>query len=194
MTLVFAQRSRSGDRSGARDGQSQRELSRTRAAWRRQPCHGKDVRFMGDPADVAASRFVAAVRRGHPDLCADALDGRAARRRFSLRRGRSRPDVALREPKWPRRTMQAANSFSNQFELPVLFYVLTILVWVTRHAGYAVRHPGVDFRHLPRAAGLRARDQQQPTGGAVPSTRSARWCCIVMWAIYIVEVLSGGIV
>ena len=45
-------------------------------------------------------------------------------------------DIALREPSWPKRTTQAANSFSNQFELPVLFYVLTILEWVTRHAGY----------------------------------------------------------
>jgi len=45
-------------------------------------------------------------------------------------------DVGLREPNWPKRTAQAANSFANQFELPVLFYVLTILEWVTRHAGY----------------------------------------------------------
>src|SRR5205085_6755058 len=43
-------------------------------------------------------------------------------------------DVALREPNWPGRTMQVANCFSNQFELPVLFYVLTILVIITRHA------------------------------------------------------------
>src|SRR6516162_7705783 len=44
-------------------------------------------------------------------------------------------EIALRQPKWPARTTQVANSFSNQFELPVLFYVLTILEWVTRHAG-----------------------------------------------------------
>ncbi len=45
-------------------------------------------------------------------------------------------DIALREPKWPARTTQVAHSFSNQFELPVLFYVLTILELVTRQAGY----------------------------------------------------------
>src|SRR5581483_1874236 len=44
-------------------------------------------------------------------------------------------DIALREPLWPRPTTQAANAYANQFELPVLFYVLTILEWVTRHAG-----------------------------------------------------------
>ena len=42
--------------------------------------------------------------------------------------------IALREPNWPQRTQQVANCFSNQFELPVLFYVLTILEIVTRHA------------------------------------------------------------
>jgi|ERR1700733_2292623 hypothetical protein len=50
--------------------------------------------------------------------------------------GAVRPqDVALREPKWSTRTMQVANAFSNQFELPVLFYVLTILEFITHLAG-----------------------------------------------------------
>jgi hypothetical protein len=45
-------------------------------------------------------------------------------------------DIALREPSWPSRATQVANAFHNQLELPVLFYVLTILVWITRHADY----------------------------------------------------------
>jgi hypothetical protein len=44
-------------------------------------------------------------------------------------------DIALREPNWPPGVTQVANSFHNQLELPMLFYVLTILAWVTRHAG-----------------------------------------------------------
>jgi hypothetical protein len=43
-------------------------------------------------------------------------------------------DIALREPNWPQRPTQLGNAFLNQFELPVLFYVLTILAWITRHA------------------------------------------------------------
>lgn len=43
-------------------------------------------------------------------------------------------EVALRQPNWPDRTQQVAYAFSNQFELPVLFYVLTILAMATRHA------------------------------------------------------------
>jgi len=43
-------------------------------------------------------------------------------------------DIALREPNWPPRLMQLQNAFLNQFELPVLFYVLTILVLFTKTA------------------------------------------------------------
>jgi hypothetical protein len=56
-------------------------------------------------------------------------------RTSTLQRGHVRlEDIALREPNWPVRATQFAYSFANQFELPVLFYVLTILVIVTRHA------------------------------------------------------------
>lgn len=43
-------------------------------------------------------------------------------------------DIALREPNWPPRAAQVGNAFHNQLELPALFYVLTILAWITRHA------------------------------------------------------------
>jgi hypothetical protein len=46
-----------------------------------------------------------------------------------------REEIALREPKWPKQTQQVGYAFSNQFELPVLFYVLTILAFITRLAG-----------------------------------------------------------
>jgi len=44
-------------------------------------------------------------------------------------------DIALREPNWSKRSLQVAYAFANQFELPVLFYVLTILAFITHHAG-----------------------------------------------------------
>jgi len=56
-------------------------------------------------------------------------------RTSSLRSGEARfADISLREPNWPRRATQFGYAFANQFELPVLFYVLTILVIITRHA------------------------------------------------------------
>lgn len=36
-------------------------------------------------------------------------------------------DIALGQPNWPARATQVANAFSNQFQLPVLFYVLVVL-------------------------------------------------------------------
>ena len=45
-----------------------------------------------------------------------------------------RKDIALREPNWPPRVLQIQNAVYNQFEIPFLFYVLTILAIVTRHA------------------------------------------------------------
>jgi len=43
-------------------------------------------------------------------------------------------DVALRQPAWPQRTTQVANSYHNQLELPLLFYVVVILAMFTRKA------------------------------------------------------------
>jgi hypothetical protein len=46
-------------------------------------------------------------------------------------------EITMREPNWPPRALQAAYAYSNQFELPVLFYVLTILVVITKQADLA---------------------------------------------------------
>jgi hypothetical protein len=116
-----------------------------------------------------------------------------ALRSAAYRTGAVKPaDIALREPKWPKPAMQAAYSFSNQFELPVLFYVLTILEWVTRHAGYAfvilawvfvICRLLQAYVHVTSNT-VRLRGAFYIVGALV---------LMVMWAIYIVEVLSGGI-
>jgi hypothetical protein len=54
------------------------------------------------------------------------------RRYGAVRRGEVRGSVALREPNWPEPARQAEYNYLNQFELPVLFYVLTVLVIITR--------------------------------------------------------------
>lgn len=52
-----------------------------------------------------------------------------------IRRGAVHPrNVALREPNWPPHVLQVSNAAHNQLETPVLFYVLTILAIITRHA------------------------------------------------------------
>jgi hypothetical protein len=51
-----------------------------------------------------------------------------------FRNGLRESDIALGQKAWPPQTQQVANCFDNQFQLPVLFYVLTILSIMTRHA------------------------------------------------------------
>ena len=110
-----------------------------------------------------------------------------ARTRALKARETSLKDIALRQPNWPEKATQIGNCYSNQFEIPVLFYILIALAlplrkadlfivlmsWVfvvTRfaHAGIFVtsndvRHPLAGLvRRRPCAAGdvdlLRAED------------------------------------
>jgi len=53
----------------------------------------------------------------------------------AVRSGEVKPrDVALCEPNWPPRVLKVLYAFLNQLELPLLFYVLTILAWITKQA------------------------------------------------------------
>jgi hypothetical protein len=47
-------------------------------------------------------------------------------------------DVALGEPNWPARAAQIGNCFSNQFEIPLLFYVLIALALPLRRADLVI--------------------------------------------------------
>ena len=117
-----------------------------------------------------------------------------ALRNGDFRSGAVKPqEVALREPIWPGRTAQAANSFSNQFELPVLFYVLTILEWVTRHAGYVfviLAWIFVICRVLQAYIHVTSNDYRlRSTFYSIGAL-----VLMIMWALYIVEVLTGVII
>jgi hypothetical protein len=75
-----------------------------------------------------------------------------------LRAGAVKPEeVALREPHWPKRSRQVSNAYSNQTELPTLFYILTILLASRR---LSVRHAGLGIRRFPPSARCRACHQQ----------------------------------
>jgi len=43
-------------------------------------------------------------------------------------------DIALRQTPWPGRVQQIGNCFENQFEIPVLFYVLVVLAIAAKKA------------------------------------------------------------
>lgn len=54
-------------------------------------------------------------------------------------------DVALSSDAWPDRIKQIANSFANQFELPVLFYVAALLAIVMGQVDWIVAGLAVAF-------------------------------------------------
>ena len=96
-----------------------------------------------------------------------------AARRGALVSGQARVrDIVLGQPNWPARPTQIANCYANQFELPILFYVLiaialplrkvdlfmVLMSWVfvvTRfaHAGIFVTHNDLNQRSLAWFAG-----------------------------------------
>lgn len=45
-------------------------------------------------------------------------------------------DIALGQPNWPPKAQQLTNCYANQFQLPILFYVLVVLAIITRHADF----------------------------------------------------------
>jgi hypothetical protein len=47
-------------------------------------------------------------------------------------------DIALGQPNWPTRATQIGNCFKNQFELPLLFYILIALALPLRHADLVI--------------------------------------------------------
>lgn len=115
-----------------------------------------------------------------------------ALRSGDLRTGIVKPEgIGLRELNWPKRTAQVSNAYSNQTELPTLFYTLTILTYFTHHAGilfvvlawmfvaFRLLHAYVHVTsNIPRLRGL-----QFGLGSLVLA---------VMWAIFIVQVLGTG--
>ncbi len=104
--------------------------------------------------------------------------------------GVARPDnVALREPNWSPRALQVGYAFSNQFELPVLFYILTILAYITHLAGVifvVLAWIFVIFRILQ--AYVHVTNNNIRVRGAFFAV--AAIALAINWAIYIFEVLT----
>ena len=108
-----------------------------------------------------------------------------------LQRGEVRyDDIALRQPNWPPRAAQFGNSFSNQFELPVLFYVLTVLAIITRHADLlfvVMAWIFVLFRVLQ--AIIHVTNNKVPLRGAFYGIGAL--VLLIMWLIFIVRIMLG---
>ena len=106
--------------------------------------------------------------------------------------GDIRPEqVSLREPNWPPRALQVGYSFQNQFELPVLFYVLTVLALITKHADTLFVTMAWIFVLFAAGARLCPCHQQQPSRRAVVLFGIAALMLAIMWVIFIVRIMLG---
>jgi len=105
--------------------------------------------------------------------------------------GVTRPEnIALREPNWSKRTLQIGYSFSNQFELPVLFYVLTILAYFTHRAGVlfvVLAWIFVIFRYLQAYVHVTS-NKVRPRGSFFIVSALA---LAIMWVVNIIEILTS---
>ena len=109
----------------------------------------------------------------------------------AVRSGKVHPrDIALREPNWPTRALQVGNAYHNELELPLLFYVLTILSIITRHADLLFVLLAWVFvvLRLVRAY-IPVTDNNVPRRGMV--FLAGTIVLAVMWAIFIVRILLG---
>ena len=117
--------------------------------------------------------------------------GMMVTRTGALQSGTTRfEDIAMREPNWPRQAALYGNSFSNQFELPVLFYVLTILAMMTRHADFlfvVLAWIFVLFRILQAFVHVTSNNVRFRGGWY----GIAAIVLLVMWLIFIVKILLG---
>jgi hypothetical protein len=67
------------------------------------------------------------------------LLGMAGARRGALVGGQTKiRDIVLGQSNWPTRATQIGNCFKNQFELPVLFYILIAIALPIRHTDLVI--------------------------------------------------------
>jgi hypothetical protein len=113
----------------------------------------------------------------------------AVRRRLAFAQGTRWQDISMREPNWPKDAIIAHNAYLNQFEMPVLFYVLTILALITKQADLLfviMAWIFVVMRYCQAAVFLTT--NHVPIRGAFFGIGVL--VLAIMWVIYIVRILT----
>ncbi len=109
----------------------------------------------------------------------------------ALKRGEVKmADVALGQSNWPPRSQQISNCYHNQFQLPVLFYVLVVLAIITRHADYLFVALGWVFV-LARIAHAYVHCTTNYVRHRFNAFLVGALVLLVMWIIFAVQILAG---
>ncbi|HEY4142142.1 MAG TPA: MAPEG family protein [Pseudolabrys sp.] len=99
-------------------------------------------------------------------------------------------DIALGEPNWPGACQQISNCYNNQFQLPMLFYVLTILSIVTRHADFLFVIMAWLFV-LTRIAHAYIHTGTNYVRHRFNAFAAGVFILLIMWVIFAVRILLG---
>jgi hypothetical protein len=99
-------------------------------------------------------------------------------------------EIALREANWPPHLMQLQNAFLNQFEMPILFYALTILVLITKTGDLLFVVPawvfvGLRFAH----AYVHVTSNRVPRRGLLFLAGAGVLCA--MWIVFAVRIMAA---
>ena len=99
-------------------------------------------------------------------------------------------DIVLGQPNWPEQPTKFANAFRNQFELPVLFYVLCILAIITRQADFLFVILAWIFvaARLAQAFIAVTSNKLQLRGGFFFLSAIV---LVIMWVLFAVDVIFG---
>ena len=98
--------------------------------------------------------------------------------------------VSLREANWPVYVRKFEYNYQNQFEMPVLFYVLVILAIITRHADLLFVLLSWVFVTLRVIHALvHVTRNEIRTRGAI--FVASVLVLTIMWAVFIIEIMLG---
>lgn len=116
--------------------------------------------------------------------------GLAGNRFRAVRRDDVGGPVSLREPNWPIYVRKFEYNLQNQFEMPVLFYVLVILALLTKHADQLfvlLSWVFVTLRVLHALVHVTFNEIRVRGGIFVASVI----VLTIMWGIFIIEIMLG---
>ncbi|HEY9345926.1 MAG TPA: MAPEG family protein [Inquilinus sp.] len=114
-------------------------------------------------------------------------------RASALRRGEVRVgDIVLGQPAWPARATQVSNSFHNQLQLPLLFFVLVILAMLTKKADllFVVMSWLFVASRVLHVAVHTGSNRMSPRFGAYAA---GFVLLLAMWLIFAVRILLAGV-
>ncbi|WP_026607235.1 MAPEG family protein [Methylocapsa acidiphila] len=110
------------------------------------------------------------------------------RRNVLLRGELTWRDIALKQTPWPGRALQVSQSFANQFEIPVLYYVLVLLALATKKADLAfVVMEWLFVSSRLAHAYVHTTSNHVPTRGKIFVVGVV--ILVLMWAIFAIRIL-----